>query len=235
MSMQESPTPLSPEEMREQLRAFAERNTSSQAARFVRYDQGIAHPEESKGPSENVAVPLDLSTPVVPSDWQCTACGAKLDGSRLKIHVSRFAFGGQELAMCPHCGGAAQNRYHASVKQVEEQQQELVKQKTGLRNAIFCGVGLVLFLLSPSTLTYLLCWIIAFWCGPLQEIHLKMKLGAVFIILWAGFLGSFVIDVQGMDHIGKLMVWLLITVVIVAAGWMIERVAAFGGGLFYKG
>lgn len=235
MSGDESQRPLSPEEMQEQLRSYAQRNSSTYAARSVRYDLGIKNPEKRDLPPESTAVPLDLSGAAAPADWQCTACGAKLDGSLLKIHRSRLAFDDRQLATCPHCGGAAQNLYQVSSRLAEERESELVRQKTNLRNIIICAGGLVLFLLSPSLITFLLCWIIAFWFGPLQEIHLKMKLGAVFIIFWGGFIGSFAIARFGGGYLGSLLVWLMIALVMVAAGWVIERTAALGGSLFYRG
>jgi hypothetical protein len=221
--------------MREQMRRFAEINVNSQASRSARYDQGISHPQRKNDEDAAESVPLDVSGALTPSDWQCTRCGARLDGAALKIYTSRFAFGGQELAMCPHCGGAAQNLYQESIRQTDQFEQQLRKRKTSLRNGFFFGAACALFLITPSTYTYLLLWIASFWVGPLTEVHLKMKLGAVFTIMWAGFLGTVVIKLLGMNHLGKLLVWLLITVVIVAAGWFIEKVAAFGGGLFYKG
>lgn len=233
--MRESPHPLSSTEMREQLRRFAEINVNSQAASSVRYEQGISHPNRKNAPDLAESVPLDVSGTLTPSDWQCTRCGTRLDGAGLKIYTSRFAFGGQELAMCPHCGGAAQNLYQASIRQTDEFEQQLRKRKTSLRNGFFFGAACGLFLLTPSTYTYLLVWIASFWVGPFTGVHLKMKLGAVFIIMWVGFFGTFVINLLGMNHLGNLLVWLLITVVIVAAGWLIEKVAAFGGGIYYKG
>ena len=235
MSRDESRTTLTPEEMQEQLRAYAERNTGTYAARSVRYDLGIQNPEKNETSSGTPAVPLDLSKPSAPADWQCTGCGARLDGSLLKIHASRLAFNDQQLATCPHCGGAAQNLQQVSNRLAEEREKELIKQKTNLRNSIICSVGLVLFLFSPSIFTFLLCWVIAFWFGPLRETHLKMKLGAIFVIFWGGFIGTFAISQLGEDYFGKLLLWLLITLVMVAAGWMIERVSSLGGGLFYKG
>lgn len=235
--MRESPNPLSSSEMREQFQRFAELNDRSQAARSARYELGIPHPDApSQQQTEAVAaVSPDLSQPVTPDDWQCSRCGAKLAGSSLKIYNSRFAFGGQDMAMCPHCGGPAYNLHQEALRQVEQFTQQRLVRRNHLRNGIICGAAGGLFLLSPSTWTYLLCWIVAFWFGPLTEIHLKMKLGAVFTIMWAGFFGTFVIGVLGMGYLGKLGIWLLITMVLVAAGWLIEKVAAFGGGLFYKG
>ena len=232
--MKESPQPLSSSEMREQFRRFAEINSSSQAARSARYDMGIPHPEQAQPAPAEQPVQLDISQPVTENDWQCSRCAARLHNSQLKIYTSRFAFNGQDMAMCPHCGGVARNLHQESIRKVEEFDKQTKTRKTNLRNGIICGFAAALFLVSPSTLTYLLAWIVSFWFGPLTEVHLKMKLGAVFAIMWAGFFGTFVIGVLGMNHIGQLLVWLLITVVIVGAGWLIERVAAFGGGLFYK-
>lgn len=233
--MRESPNPLSSSEMREQLRRFAEASNRSQAARSLRYEHGLDQPENPHIGTSEQSVPLQPSPLQSTDEWQCVRCGARLDGSQLKIYKSRFAYGGQDLAMCPHCGGAAKNLQQESIRQAEEFSQQVLRRKSNLRNGILIGAALALFLLKPSTWAYLLVWISLFWFGPLSEIHLKMRLGAVFVIMWAGFFGSFVIRVLEMNHLGKLLVWLLITVVIVAAGWMIEKVAALGGSLFYKG
>lgn len=234
--MKESPQPLSSSEMRAQLQRFAEINSTSQAARAARYEMGLQHPEyQPHSVSVDQPVPLDISQPVAENDWHCSRCGARFDGSSLKIYNSRFAFGGQNLAMCPHCGGASYSLHQETLRQAEELSLQKTTRTNNLRNGIICGAALALFLLTPSSWTYLLCWIAAFWFGPLTAVHLKMKLGAVVAIMWIGVLFRFVVPLTGMGHLTIVSLWLGVTVVLVAAGWLIEKVAAFGGGLFYKG
>lgn len=236
--MKKSPDPLSSSEMREQLRRFAEVNSNLQAY-SVRYDHGMPHAEADQQVNQEEhhsrPIHLDLVDMSTPSDWQCSRCAAMLKGENLKVYNSRFVFNGRDLAACPHCGGAARNLHQESIRLASEIDRQMATRKLNLRNGFICGASLALFLVSPSTWTYLLCWIVAFWFGPLADIHLKMKLGAVFIILWAGFFASFVIAALEMSYPVKLMVWLLVTAVMLGAGWVVEKVAALGGGLFYRG
>ena len=209
--MHKLPSAISANETREQLRRFAE----------------IEAP-----PEKSATMPGHIPPP---TDWQCSKCGKVFEESSLKIYRSKIAFDNKDLAMCPHCGGPAYNMLQKATIEARDIENEVRTRKTKLRNGIILGMASGIFLLSPSTLTYLLLWIVMFWFGPFAETHLKMKLGAVFAIMWAGFFGSLVITAFSMNHISKLMVWLLITLVLLAAGWIIEKVASMGGSLFFKG
>jgi len=233
--MKDSPPPRTATEIQEEFKRFAEGGSCNQAARSARYERGIANREQQKNDQDSEQpLPLILSQQATAQDWQCTACGSMLDGTQLKIYTSRLHSSEHDIASCPHCGGVAKNLYHAYIRQEASRQCQQQQRKVTLRNTIICSLAGLLFFLAPSTFTYLLCWIVLFWFGLLKEVHLKMKLGAIFVIMWAGFFNSFVIASMGLNYLESILVWLLTTFIILFAGWIIERAAAFGGGLFYK-
>lgn len=219
--MKNSSDIMAADETREQLKRFA-------GITVITAEAPVTKAEQVQN-STNTFKALPSST-----DWKCTRCGIILEEASLKVYRSKIAFDNSDIAMCPHCGGTARNLLQIAAKEADELKKKECNRKANLRSGIIIGIASALFLVSPSTFTYLLLWIVTFCCGPLKNIHLKMKLGALFAIMWAGFFGSFVIAMFSMNHLGKLMVWLFITVVIIAAGWMIEKVSSMGGSIFYK-
>ena len=181
--MSEDTQPLTPEQIADDLRQFAETNHGLSGARSLRYDlRGTAPKAALTDDFADLDRDLPNPSPVEPDAdgryiWRCSRCGRKSTQSQIGKEFAAAALqsDGRRMASCPWCGGVAY--HHDDERRISEEaaREEAKKVHQRKHGRVCMSVATLFFLGLPACLGFLALVITSISVGPLARIERHNK------------------------------------------------------------